>query len=196
MEDALVIDDFMEEIIGITRDIDYQLHAQGLNIPLLEGFQVLESDDAQIILLAEKDGFTEQFTSDGYMEEGTFDQRVEVVIESTKQFMRDAGCERVDEAFRFYKETSNNSFTYRTYVCDMIIPINDEKIVQRQFISYFYDPVINDFYQITVSSSPATMPPKDIVLEKVDIDNDKVTSLLNKYMDEITQKLDYRKDPN
>ena len=196
MEDALVLDDFMEEIIELTRDIDYKLHAQGLNLPLLEGFQVLESDDPQIVLLAEKDGFLEQVISDGYMEEGTFDNRIDIVINTTKQFMKDTGCERVDEAFRFYKEAKNNSFTFRTYVCDMIIPINEDKIVQRQFISYFYDPVINDFYQITVSSNPTTMPPKDIVLDKIDIENDVVTSKLNKYMDEIIQKLEYRKDPN
>ena len=196
MDDVLVLDDFMEEIIELTRDIDYKLHAQGLNIPLLEGFQVLESDDPQIVLLAEKDGFLEQITSDGYMEEGTFDSRIELVIKTTKQFMKDTGCERVDEAFRFYKETKNNSFTFRTYVCDMIIPINDDKIVQRQFISYFFDPVINDFYQITVSSNPTTMPPKDIVLDKIDVENDIITSKLNKYMDEIIHELEYRKDPN
>ena len=196
MEDALVLDDFMEEIIEMTRDIDYKLHAQGINFPLLEDFQVLESDDAQIILLAEKDGFVEQVTSDGYMEEGTFDKRIEAVINSTKQFMIESGCERVDEAFRFFKETKNANFTFKTYVCDMIIPINDEKIVQRQFISYFYDPVINDFYQITASSSPSSMPPKDIVLDKIDVENDKITSKLNKYMDEIINKIDYRKDSN
>ncbi len=196
MEDALVLDDFMEEIIEMTRDIDYKLHAQGINFPLLEDFQVLESDDAQIILLAEKDGFIEQVTSDGYMEEGTFDKRIEAVINSTKQFMIESGCERVDEAFRFFKETKNANFTFKTYVCDMIIPINDEKIVQRQFISYFYDSVINDFYQITVSSSPSSMPPKDIVLDKIDVENDKITSKLNKYMDEIINKIDYRKDSN
>ena len=196
MEDALVLDDFMEEIIEMTRDIDYKLHAQGINFPLLEDFQVLESDDAQIILLAEKDGFIEQVTSDGYMEEGTFDKRIEAVINSTKQFMIESGCERVDEAFRFFKESNNANFTFKTYVCDMIIPINDEKIVQRQFISYFYDPVINDFYQITVSSSPSSMPPKDIVLDKIDIENDKITFKLNKYIDEIINKIDYRKDSN
>ncbi len=196
MEDALVLDDFMEEIIEMTRDIDYKLHAQGIHFPLLDGFQSLESDDAQIILLAEKDGFVEQITSDGYIEEGTFDKRIEAVINSTKQFMIESGCERVDEAFRFFKETKNTNFTFKTYVCDMIIPINDEKIVQRQFISYFYDPVINDFYQITVSSSPSSMPPKDIVLDKIDIENDKITSKLNEYMNEILNKIDYRKDSN
>lgn len=196
MDDTLVLDDFMENIIELTRDIDYKLHAQGLNIPLLDGFQVLESDDAKIILLAEKDGYIEQITSDGYLEEGTFDKRIDAVINSTKQFMIESGCENVDNAFRFYKESNNNSLTFKTYVCDVIIPIDGEKLYQRQFISYFFDPIINDFYQITISSGPSSMPPKDIILDKIDIENDKVTALLDKYTNEIIEKLNYRKDPN
>jgi hypothetical protein len=40
------------------------------------------------------------------------------------------------------------------------------------------------------------MPPKDIVLDKIDIENDKITSKLNEYMNEILNKIDYRKDSN
>ena len=194
MENEFELDDFAAEVVEMTRDMDYTLHAQGLEIPLLDGFQLLESDDPQIVLLATKDEYIEQVTSDGYIEEGTFDKRIETVINTTKQFMLDSGCEKVDDSFRFYKDSDNEIFKFKTYVCDMIIPLKDEKIVTRQFISYFYEPVVQDFYQITVSSAPVKMPPEEIILDKIDIENDKITSKLNKYMDEIIEKFDYKSD--
>ena len=194
MDEVLELDDFAGNIIQMTRDLDYMLHAQGLDIPLLDGFQLLESDDPQIVLLATKDDYIEQVTSDGYAEAGTFDKRIESVISTTKQFMKDSGCEDVDNCFRFYKETEKEKFNFKTYVCDMIIPIKGDKLLTRQFISYFYEPVIQDFYQITVSSAPVKMPSKEILLGKIDLDNDKVTSKLNKYMDEIIEKFDYKTD--
>ena len=38
------------------------------------------------------------------------------------------------------------------------------------------------------------MPPEEIILGKIDIENDKVTKQLNEYMDKVLEDFDYRKD--
>ncbi len=192
--DDFVVDESMEEIIGMVKDMNFQLHAQGLYMPLLKGFQRLESDDPQILLLAEKDGCIEQITADGYCEDGTFNNRITEVIESTKAFMKESKCENVDNSFRFYKDYTNEIFDYKIYVCDMIVPIKDAKIITRQFIAYFVEPAVKDFYQITIASAPVTMPPEEIILDKIDLENDKVTKKIYDLMINVLDDFDYRKD--
>ena len=194
MEEDIVIDEMSGNLLETLRDMNYELHAQGLYMPLLDGFQKLESDDPQVLLLAEKDGCIEQVTSDGYCEEGTFDKRIEAVIKSTKDFMKECGCEDIDNSFRFYKDYNNEVFNYKVYVCDMIIPIKGANLITRQFIAYFVEPVMNDFYQITLSSAPVNMPPEEIILGKIDLENDKVTKELNGLMDKILNDFEYHKD--
>ena len=194
MEEAMDFGENVGDILQTVRDMNFQLHSQGLYMPILEDFQLLESDNAQTIIMAEKDGCIEELVSDGYCEDGSFQKRIDDVILSTKNFMKESKCEEIDDSFRFYKDYDNGIFQFKVYVCDMIIPIKDAKIITRQFIAYFVEPVMKDFYQITISSAPVNMPPEEIILGKIDIENDKVTKQLNEYMDKVLQDFDYRKD--
>ena len=194
MEDDIIVDEQLGEVLQTVRDMNYDLHAQTLYFPILDGFKLMENDDPQSIYFAEKDGYLEQLVSDGYCEESEFEERIENVIDSTRAFMNDSGCERVEDSFRYYKDSDNGVFKFKTYVCDTIIPIKGARLITRQFISFFIEPIMKDFYQITISSSPVTMPPEEIIIEEINIEKDKVTKKLNEYMDKVIEDLEYRKD--
>ena len=141
-------DNQMNMMVDAARMMNYKLHAEQLNIPIVNGFQVENDGNPQTILLASGHGFTEQLTSDGFIQDVDFENRINLVITNTKQFMRNNNCENVDNSFIYYKDYSNGVFNFKLYVQDIIIPIQNEKKVIRTLIAYFVEPKMNDNYQM------------------------------------------------
>lgn len=172
--------------------LNYKLHAEGLNIPILEGFQKQENDNPQVVLLATKSGFVEQLVSDGHINDGEFEERINFVINNTKQFMKNNGCENVDNSFMFHEDYNNETFKFKVYVCDMIIPDGTEKKVIRQFNAYFIDPKMNDFYQLSLSTGPFAFPTEQLKLGVIDLQSDQITFSLNSLMHILMNNLKYK----
>ena len=82
--------------------MNYKKHAEQIHIPVLNGFQVQNDNNPQTILLATGHGFIEQLISDGYIEDEQFEKRIELVINKTKQFMKNKGCENAENSFIYY----------------------------------------------------------------------------------------------
>lgn len=187
-----------EELTSAAMDMakiaNYRLHAKQLDVPLVDGFSAMDVDNPQIVLFASCNGITEQLTSDGYVEDGDFDNRVELVIANTKLFMTENKFEDVDKSFIYYKDYTNGVFNYKLYIQDMIIPDNGERNVIRSLIAYFVEPKMHDFYQMTLSIGPFVMPTEELKVGVIDLENDQVTMALDGLMMNILNNLKYKKE--
>lgn len=174
------------------RIMNYRMHAEQLLVPMLDDFEVKDDGNPQTIMLAEGHGFTEQLTSDGYIEDGQFDQRIDLVINNTKQFMEISGCENVDDSFIYYKDYDNGVFKFKMYVCDMVIQAGSEKKIIRQLIAYFVEPKMHDFYQFSLSAGPFAMPTEQLKPGSIDLQNDQVMIALDNLMKILMDNLKYK----
>ncbi len=178
--------------MDMAKMMNYRMHAEQLFIPILNGFQVENDNNPQTILLAAGYGFIEQLTSDGYIEDGQFENRIDLVIKNTKEFMKNSNCENVDNSFIFYKDYNNGVFDFKLYIQDMIIPVQNEKKVIRNFIAYFVEPKMHDFYQLSLGAGPLTMPTEQLKIGIIDLQNDQLTISLDNLMKTLLDNLKYK----
>ena len=82
--------------------------------------------------------------------------------------MKSNNCENVENSFKFYKDYTNGIFNFKIYVYDLII----QGKVLRQFISYFVEPKLQDFYQLTVNVEPFDFLTNQIKIDQIDLNND------------------------
>ena len=168
---------------------NFRLHAENLAIPILDGFTVEQDENPQVILLATGHGIVEQLVSDGPIKDSKFEDRISLVIENTKQFMRNNNCRDVDQSFIFYKDYNNGTFNFKIYFQDMVLP--QQKAI-RNIIAYFVEPRMHDFYQFSLSAGPFQMPTELLKLGTIDLDNDQVTSMLSNLMQNLLDSLSYK----
>ena len=178
--------------MDMARMMNYRLHAEQLYVPILNGFQVENDNNPQTILLASGHGYIEQLTSDGHIYDGQFEQRIDLVIKNTKDFMRSNNCENVDNSFIYYKDYNNGIFNFKLYFQDMIIPVQNEKKVIRNLLAYFVEPKMHDFYQFSLGAGPFTMPTELLKVGTVDLQSDQVTMALDKLMTQLLDNLKYK----
>lgn len=176
----------------MARVMNYRLHAEQLFIPVLNDFQVQDDNNPQTVLLASGHGFIEQLTSDGHIEDAEFDERINLVIAKTKKFMKNNGMENVDNSFIPYKDYNNGVFDFKLYVQDMIIPVQGEKKVIRNFLAFFVEPKMHDFYQLSLGVGPFTIPTEQLKTGVIDLENDQVTISLNNLMKTLLDNLKYK----
>lgn len=186
------MDNQQQIAMDTARMMNYRMHAEQLFIPVLKDFEIKNDNNPQTVLLAEGHGFVEQLTSDGHIDDGQFEQRIDLVINNTKQFMRNSGCEDVDNSFMYHKDYNNGTFSFKVYVCDMIILANGEKKAIRQFIAYFVEPKMHDFYQLSLSAGPFVMPTEQLKLGIIELENDQVTLTLDTLMKTLLDNLKYK----
>ena len=178
----------MEEL---TRMLNYKMHAGILFIPLLNGLEVKESEFPQSILLAQGNGIIEQIVSDGHIEENEFENRIQIAIDSAKEYMKENNCEKVDESISFYKDYSNGIFKYKVYIQDVIKEIEGQKCITRMLNAFFIEPKMKDMYQVTISAGAFTMPETEIQLGKLDLENDEVAKTINNLLHIVLDNLRY-----
>jgi len=183
---------FIDSASNMARMANYRLHAEQLFIPILNDFEVINDNNPQTILLATGNGFTEQLVSDGYIEDCDFEQRIDLVIKNTKEFMKQSGCENVENSFIFYKDYNNNVFNFKIYIQDLIIPMENTKKVIRQFNSYFIEPKMHDFYQFSLGVGPFDMPTEQLKIGVIDLQNDTITQTLDNLTKLLLDNLKYK----
>lgn len=174
-----------ESAIKVCQSLNYKLHSEQLNVPILNDMKVIKIFNPKVILFATNGQYTEHLVSDGplYSNE-TFEQRVNLIIETTKLFMKDNNCENIDNCYKYLSDYSNNVFNFKIYVQDIVVKNNDEQRITRQFNAFFLEPHLNDIYQISLSAGPYN-------LKKVDI-NDIVTKNLNNMFYTILDNIKYK----
>ncbi len=185
--------DILNTTTNMARMMNYRQHASQLKIPILNGFNVEKNDNPQTILLASGHGYTEQLISDGFIEEGEFEERIKLAINKSKEFMKDNGLDDVDNSFTYFKDYHNGLFHFKVYIQDMIINDGNDRKIIRQMNAYFIEPKMHDFYQLSLAVGPFKMPTKFLKIEKSELKNDKVTQTLNNLMKKLLINLKYKK---
>lgn len=178
---------------NMARMLNYRTHAENLFVPLMNGFaKEPDSDNPQVIFIASGGGFTEQLVSDGPMSSGeTFDDRINLVVNNTRDFMKNENLEDPDKNFFYYKDFKTDNFLFKVYIQDMIFMFNGEKKVIRQLNSFFLEPHFHDFYQLSLAAGPFTMPTEMLKTGIVDLENDKVTQALVNMNDTLMANIKY-----
>lgn len=177
----------------MTRMMNYRQHAEQLSIPILEGFQMQETDNLPTVLFAQNNNYIEQIVSDGHLEGDSFDDRINSVIEKTKNLMKVNGCENTDNSFYYYKDYSNGVFNFKLYMCDIIRSKGNEKIILKQLNAFFVEPNMNDFYQISIMGGPFNYPSNETKIGVIDLENDNVVKIIDSYMNAVMNQLKYKK---
>lgn len=175
----------------ITNIINISEYGNHLFIPVLDGLVEQKSDEPQNLLIATCDGLVEQLVCDGDMGEELFIDRINNIINNTKKFMEENGCENVDNSFAFYKDYSNGIFNFKVYIQDLIIPTSEEIKKFRTFIAFFVDPETNAFYQLSIGAGPFAYSDEQLKLGEFDLNNDMVTIGLNDSLNVLMDNIKY-----
>ena len=187
-------EDLVQKTMDMARMMNYRMHAQNLFVPVLKDFEVKENNNPQMILLATGYGFIEQLVSDGYIGENEFEQRIELVINNTKEAMKRMGVQNSDTSFIYYKDYSNETFDFKLYVQDLIFQVENETKVTRNIIAFFVEPKLHDFYQFSLGAGPFTMPTEQLKVGTIDLENDQLTATLDNLTNFILDNLKYRSE--
>lgn len=179
--------------IKMAQTLNLRLHAEQLFIPLINNFKIEQVQDPQIVFSATDGMFVEQLVSDGSMNTNeTFEQRIDLVVKNTLNFMKGYSELNNENNLFFYKDYSNGIFNYKIYVQDFIVNFQDTTKVIRQFNAYFIEPEFNDFYQLTIASPALQMPTEILKLGVVDINNDQITQSLDNLLKLVMDNLKYK----
>lgn len=179
--------------IKMAQTLNLRLHAEQLFIPLINNFKIEQVQDPQIVFSATDGMFVEQLVSDGSMNTNeTFEQRIDLVVKNTLNFMKGYSELNNENNLFFYKDYSNGIFNYKIYVQDFIVNVQDTTKVIRQFNAYFIEPEFNDFYQLTIALPALQMPTEILKLGVVDINNDQITQSLDNLLKLVMDNLKYK----
>ena len=177
------------DMIDIARIANYGLHAEQLSIPVLNNFQVYEENNPQVVFSAMAGPYIEQVVSDGYIADGEFEERIDLVINNTTEYLKN---NNIDTKFMYLKDYNNGVFDFKVYVQDMIVPTPKGDEAYRLFNAYFVEPRMHDFYQMSVSIGGIAMPVEILKLGTIDLENDELTKILNTMMNILLDNLKYK----
>lgn len=181
------------ETANIASMMNFRLHAEQLDIPVINNYKVEIAQDPPIVFSATDGMFVEQLVSDGpMMQNETFEQRIDLVVKNTTNFMKSYSPLNNEKSLFYYKDCSNGIFNYKIYVQDFIIEVDNITKVIRQFNAYFIEPKFNDFYQLTISSPAIEMPTKLLKLGVVDITTDQITQTIDNLTNFVLHNLKYK----
>lgn len=190
------IDNKMKELDAIAR---MQANASILAVPIINDAMIVEQNNRQTILIAQSRIFMEQLVADGAFSEGeTFEDRVNLVVNNTINGLKSQGFANADKNYFYYKDYSNSLFKFKIYVQDMIFNVPDnveQKLVtkvMRSINAFFVEPKKNQFYQLSLNSMPFNMPTEHLKVGKVDLENDKITSIMLDTLYAIMDGIEYR----
>lgn len=181
------------ETANIASMMNFRLHAEQLDIPVINNYKVEIVQEPQIVFSATDGMFVEQLVSDGpMMQNETFEHRIDLVVKNTTNFMKSYSPLNNEKSLFYYKDCSNGIFNYKIYVQDFIIEVDNITKVIRQFNAYFIEPKFNDFYQLTISSPAIEMPTKLLKLGVVDITSDQITQTIDNLTNFVLHNLKYK----
>ena len=134
--------------IDMAKKFNYREHAMKLDVPMIEGFKEIPSNEANVIFAAGDNFCLEQFISDGALNKNeTFEDRVNKSIKEIKDSLVKDKVKITDDNFKLLGDFTNNVFTFRVFLQYMEKGNN----LVCQIFAYFLEPKDNDFYQLSLS---------------------------------------------
>ena len=183
--------DLQQATLDMAKMMNYKLHAEQLFVPVIEEFKLFKNNNPEVILEARSDNLLERLVSDGYIKDGDFENRIDLANDKMKKYLAENGCENIENCLKYYKDYFNGIFNFKIYVCDIIFGNNTKRIL-RQFIAYFVEPKMHDFYQLILSTAPFIMPTDKLIPGVIDLENDKTTNNLDYLLKFLMDNLKYK----
>lgn len=177
-----------EIAIQMAKNLNNKLEASILNVPILEGFNLIKNTVADNIIFAAitEHKYLEQLIVDTYIEDvDTLDSKVEEAIRQAEDFAKQNKLK--NHSFIFLKDYKG-AFDFKLYVQDYMI---DNSHGIRQINAYFLEPHYNKFYQITLSTGPIPLPSDVYKPGIIDLDNDSISKQLLEMIELILSKVRY-----
>ncbi len=169
-----------EFIIKLTDDMNKKSFLENVKVPILDGYHLVPNKGTLFTAISDNKAI-EQFLCDGLLlEEETFEEHLDKVIESIKNTMVNYQFQAVENNISFLKDYPTKDFLFKVYQQDNII---NEKIC-RQFNMFFMDKKTNAFYQLAYSTPPYSIKDMDII-------RDDLTTTSIKLIDDLMNKVTY-----
>lgn len=184
--------DRKEQAIKLAKNLNNKLEASIMNVPVLEGFNIMKNTTSENIVFAaiSENHYIEQLIADAHLKEDeTLDSKVEESIKTTEEYMAKAKLSQSTKNFIFLKEY-NGTFKFKIYIQDYIINNPTPRAI-RQINAYFVEPQYNKFYQLSLSTAPITIPSETYKPGKIDLESDLITKDLVEMMDVIISNIKY-----
>ena len=118
-----------------------------LQIPILEGYQIVDIPTRALFIARSNDNSTEQYIEEGRLKvDETFNERLENIIKTTENLFEKNNYQK--QPLSFIKEYETDKLKFQLYMQDNI---RDNTVI-RQINAYFLEPQTNYLYQIVLSA--------------------------------------------
>ena len=165
--------DAQEAAIQMAKTMNLKMHARILNVMIPTQMTISYPNDAQTIFIGQTGPIVEQLVADGPINNQTIEQRIEIVISTTNNFLQ---MQNISSVFKFYEDYKTNLFDFKVYVQDMDMGPR----LSRSFNVYFIEPTFRDFYQFSVSVI-LDKPVTKLKMDCIDVENDPITKIIYDY---------------
>ena len=183
-----------EQVIEMAKNLNNRVEAGIINIPILEGFDIIENVTEPNIIFAaiSENRYIEQLiVGDTLKENETLEDKVKETIKISEEYMEKQDLEYAQDNFIHLRDYNNN-FKFKVYIQDYIFKDSSERRAIRQINAYFIEPEYNKFYQLSISTGPIGIPTKMLKMGKIDLQNDLITRELVLMMETLITNIKYK----
>lgn len=184
-----------EKAIKLAERLNTMENISHLNIPILDGFEIIDNDlNNKIIFVAKKDNIIEQFLTDGMLiDDETTDERIDKVISEITKHIDNKPLYKKETIMKYYKNYSNKDIDYQIYVQDILKGTPSNRKLIRQLNAYFVEPKGKEFCQMSLATGLYPVGERYKLLKDIeDLSNDELTKSLEVGLELILSNISYK----
>lgn len=187
------MNDNTDLIIKAAAEANEKENKSNLIIPILDGFEIIDSSTTNNNFVARYNNYLEQFLCDGVLnDEETLDDHIKKVNKAIKDSVDENPLYENHNYIMYYRSYKTKNFEFKIYAQDILMGTKENLEFVRQLNSYFINPFTNEFFQLSLAVGPYEANKEYYLLEKVnDFDNDRLISLLNDAINLIMDNINY-----
>ncbi len=185
----------IEKAIELAKRLNTIENINKLNIPILDGFEVIDTPpNNKILFVAKKDNMIEQLLTDGALiDDEKIDERIDkILLEITKE-IEGKPLYKKGVALKFLKQYHNGEFVFHIYVQDILTGTPSNKKLTRQLNAYFVEPRGKEFCQLSLAAGLYQVGDRYKVLGDIkNLNDDELVKALEVGMDLILNNIKYK----
>ena len=191
--EELTMNDDINLVMKAAAEANERENKSNLIIPILNGFEIINSSTTNNNFVARYNNYLEQFLCDGELnDEETLDDHIKKVNQAIKESVMGNPLYENHNYIMYYRSYKTQNFEFKIYAQDILMGTKDNLEFVRQLNSYFVNPFTNEFFQLSLAIGPYAANKEYFLLEKVnDFDNDRLISLLNDAINLIMDNINY-----
>ncbi len=184
-----------EQAIKLAQDLNTKQNINRLNIPILDGFELIEHEpNSKVIFIAKRDNIIEQLLTDGMLiDDETVDERIDKIINETTKNIGNKPLYKKGVIMKFFKTLKKSDFTYYIYVQDILKGTPSDRKLIRQLNAYFVEPIGKEFCQLSLATGFYPVGDRYKLLKDIDdLSKDELTKSLEIGLDLILKNISYK----